>query len=89
MDEFGHIIEYRQALHTDLVREALNSDIEGITNEEKVSNYINQLLPNEDVSVDKIQFGDTIEVLEEMEDYDPMDHALIADDINITEGTKT
>jgi len=62
MDEFGHIIEYRQALHNDLVIEALNSDIEGITNEEKVSNYIKNLLLDQDITSDKIEFGDTVRI---------------------------
>ena len=87
-NELGETTGYRQVMHNDIVREALQSNVEGSNNEEKISNYLNQLLPDEDVSVDKIQFGDTVEILEEIEDYDPMEHALIADDITIEEDTK-
>lgn len=60
MDENGNIIEYRQALHNDLVKEALDSEIEGATNEEKIHNYIKKLLPDQPITADKVEFGDTI-----------------------------
>ena len=60
-DKAGNIVSYRTVMHNDLVKEALNSGIEG-TNEEIINNYIETLLADSEISADKIEFGDTIRI---------------------------
>jgi len=75
-------------MHNDLVKKALDVESDELSNDDLIRNYLNTNVKNTPISSDKIELGDIVEVLEEEEVYDPMEHDIFADDINIKENIK-
>jgi len=99
-DEVGNITGYNIMTQSDLIEEALKTYKEDSskflnlngklpqTIDDIVDSYLNTKLASINVTMDKVQLGDTVEIIEEIEDYNWMEHGDIADDINVEKKTK-
>jgi len=87
-DVNGNIYQQEDILKKAIIDHRNNPNKLNKSNEQILEDYIQENFKSLPTTWDKIKLGDTVLVSEEVEDYDPLDHSLIADDINIKENTK-